>query len=67
MNEQSDRNKRAATLNRWRRLVGARRDESLWFYEQAEANECARIILIEYVEELKAKVEELETELEYRR
>lgn len=34
-------------LEKWRQDVGSRRDETQWFYEQAKANECARIILAE--------------------
>ncbi len=50
-------------LEKWRRDVGAHRDESQWFYEQAEANECARIILAEQVVELQANIKCLENTL----
>lgn len=53
------RKDRSQELERWRKEVGERREESQWFYEQAEANEAARIILAEYVEELKAEIEKL--------
>lgn len=50
------RAERAAKLTHWRTSVGEHRSETQWFYDQAETNEAARIILSEEVEELKSQI-----------
>ena len=55
---------RRFAIEKWHREVGARRDETEWFYKQAEANECARIVLCQHVGDLLSKIERLEAKIE---
>lgn len=52
---------RALAMKRWEQLVGRRKNETQWFYEQAKANECSRIILSECIAELEAEIRALKS------